>query len=94
MDPYIAPERLDAAHPMTSRKLDSLYCFETVLIRSANDVGRVAMQVRLSRWHGLTERWDHFCSGEHVAYHQRWAAVKLAAHLAGAALIGWAMGAV
>ncbi len=73
---------------------DSLYCFETVLIRSANDVGRVAMQVRLGRWHGLTERWDHFCNGEHVAYHQRWAAVKLAAHLTGAALIGWAMGAV
>jgi hypothetical protein len=73
---------------------DSLSCFETVLIHSTNDVGRVAMQVRLGRWHGLSERWDHFCNGEHVAYHQRWAAAKLAAHLTGAALIGWGMGAV
>lgn len=47
----------------------------------------------LDRRHGNTERWDHFCNGEHVAYHQRWAAGKLVAHLAGAALIGWAMGA-
>ena len=71
---------------------DCLYCFETVLIRSANDVGRVAMQARLGRWHGVTERWDHFCNGEHVAYHQRWAAWKSAAHLGGAALLAWAMG--
>jgi hypothetical protein len=59
---------------------ECLFCLETVLIRSSNDVGRVVMQLRLGRWRGLTERWDHFCNGEHIAYHQRWAARKFFAH--------------
>lgn len=69
----------------------AFYCVETVLIRSANDLGRLAMQVRLRRWHGLTERWDHFCTGEHVAYHQRWAVGKFAAHILAMAAVGWAL---
>lgn len=60
----------------------ALYCGETVLIRSSNDLGRLAMQAQLRRWHGITERWDHFCTGEHVAYHKRWALLKFAGHLA------------
>lgn len=70
-----------------------LYFVETVLIRSANDVGRIAMQARLRRWHGITERWDHFCNGEHVAYHQRWAAAKFGGHCLSIAMIGWALSA-
>ncbi|HYE62550.1 MAG TPA: glycosyltransferase [Phycisphaerales bacterium] len=60
---------------------DAVFCMETVLIRSANDLGRVSMQLRLGRLHGITERWDHFCNGEHVSYHKRWSAIKFAAHL-------------
>lgn len=67
---------------------DCLYCFETVLIRSANDLGRLAMQVRRRRWRAITERWDHFCDGQHVAYHKRWAALKFGAHLGAAAFVG------
>jgi glycosyltransferase involved in cell wall biosynthesis len=59
---------------------DAFFCVETVLIRSANDAGRLAMHIRSGRWLGLTERWDHFCNGEHVSYHKRWASRKFIAH--------------
>jgi len=68
---------------------ECLYCGETVLIRSSNDVGRLAMQLRLGRWRGVCERWDHFCNGEHIAYHKRWAALKLATHLVAAGIVAW-----
>lgn len=65
-----------------------LYCVETVLIRSANDVGRLAMQLgQLRRFRGVTERWDHFCDGLHIAYHRRWAAWKCVAHAAAIAAV-------
>ena len=70
----------------------SLYCVETVAIRSANDIGRVAMQLfKLRRLRGMTERWDHFCDGKHVPYHRRWALLKAVAHATGVASAGWVL---
>lgn len=71
----------------------ALYCVETVLIRSSNDVGRFAMLVwRLRRWRGITERWDHFCDGLHVGYHRKWAMRKHVAHLSCMAAFLWLLG--
>lgn len=65
----------------------AIYCIQTVLIRSSNDVGRLLMQIRMRRPKGLAERWDHFCNGEHVAYHKRWAVAKCVGYAAAVALV-------
>lgn len=70
----------------------AFYCIETVLIRTSNDIGRLLMQIRLRRLKGITERWDHFCNGEHLAYHKRWAVAKCIGYGVATVAVGKALG--
>lgn len=66
---------------------DARFCLETLLIRSSNDLGRLLMQAKRAKASALMQRWDHFCNGEHVAYHRRWAFLKCLGYTLAAAFL-------
>ena len=68
---------------------NAFYCIETILIRSSNDIGRLLMQVRTRRLKGITEHWDHYCNGKHIAYHKQWTLLKCIGYAVTTALAGW-----
>lgn len=62
--------------------LKSLFALETVLIRASNDIGRLSMQlIKLKRFKGICERFDHFCDGRHIKYQKIWAFTKFISYI-------------
>ena len=55
--------------------LDSV---ESVLIRLSIDLGRVLCNISRLRPRGLMEHFDFFCTGQHIGYERRVAAIKTA----------------
>lgn len=54
-----------------------LLAIESSFVRLSNDLGRFVRNLQQFRLKGIGERFDYFCTGEHVKGERIWASIKL-----------------